>query len=239
VITWARQPDPPAQTQPACTPDRHEDYGPSADVWSFGVMMFEIITRQKPYSHTFMTPVQIALAVSGDKLRPNLPAYLPANLAKVVNDCCDFDATRRPLFSVVVRALEAIIPELKSRVSSERRCVWFGGWSAGLQSLQCTCLGVDQELTSCFYHRVVLIHPTPLLSTHTLFHQTGVQGPQARPQLPPLLQPDWSWQRQHQQRHQQVIVADHADDGLQQTSTIKTSASPRLQSEPGLEPVLL
>lgn len=96
---------------------RHEDYGPSADVWSFGVMMFEIITRQKPYSHTFMTPVQIALAVSGDKLRPNLPAYLPANLAKVVNDCCDFDATKRPSFSVVVRALEAIIPELKSRES--------------------------------------------------------------------------------------------------------------------------
>ena len=38
---------------------RHEPYTSSADVWSFGVMLAEVVTRQRPYAHTFMTPVQV------------------------------------------------------------------------------------------------------------------------------------------------------------------------------------
>ena len=38
---------------------RHEVYDSKADVWSFGVMLAEVINCQIPYAHTYMTPVQV------------------------------------------------------------------------------------------------------------------------------------------------------------------------------------
>ena len=43
---------------------RHEVYDGKADVWSWGVLFVEMLTCQMPYSHTYLTPVQVGLAES-------------------------------------------------------------------------------------------------------------------------------------------------------------------------------
>ena len=42
---------------------RHDAYDARADVWSFGVLLVECLTQQKPYAFTYMAPVQIAIQV--------------------------------------------------------------------------------------------------------------------------------------------------------------------------------
>lgn len=42
---------------------RHEPYDARSDCWSFGVLLVELLTQQKPYSQLYMTPVQIAIQV--------------------------------------------------------------------------------------------------------------------------------------------------------------------------------
>lgn len=39
---------------------RHEVYDTSADVWSWGVLLAEALSGAPPYSHTYMTPVQVS-----------------------------------------------------------------------------------------------------------------------------------------------------------------------------------
>ncbi|KAI8464577.1 MAG: kinase-like domain-containing protein [Monoraphidium minutum] len=92
---------------------RHERYGTSADVWSFGVLLSELVTCKSPYAHAFLTPVQVALAVSSDRMRPSLPDSAHPKLRTLVQSCCEVDPAKRPPFSAIVRDLEALIPELK------------------------------------------------------------------------------------------------------------------------------
>lgn len=42
---------------------RHEAYDSRADCWSFGVLLVELLTQQKPYSQLYLTPVQVAIQV--------------------------------------------------------------------------------------------------------------------------------------------------------------------------------
>eukprot|EP00878_Enallax_costatus_P039869 GHUV01045797.1.p1 GENE.GHUV01045797.1~~GHUV01045797.1.p1 ORF type:complete len:441 (+),score=116.28 GHUV01045797.1:347-1669(+) len=92
---------------------RHDWYDTKTDVWSFGVLLAELLTGQIPYQHTFMTPVQIAMGVADEKLQPLLPSDAPTDLVVLARICCDYDPDMRPSFGEVVPQLEATVAELR------------------------------------------------------------------------------------------------------------------------------
>lgn len=73
-----------------------------------------------PSQHPHPTLFQIALAVSTNKLRPSVPAYLPEPLVALCNKCCAFEPAERPSFAQVVVALDGVIRDLKQRVGDAR-----------------------------------------------------------------------------------------------------------------------
>lgn len=92
---------------------RHEVYDSKTDVWSFGVLLAELLTGHIPYQHTFMTPVQIAMGVADEKLQPLLPGQLPTELLVLCHACCDFDPDMRPGFATLVEELEGAVATLQ------------------------------------------------------------------------------------------------------------------------------
>ena len=81
---------------------RHESYSSNADVYSFGIVLWQLITRSVPFAA--MTPIQTAYAVAHGH-RPEIPPSTPRELRKIVESCWDEDSQKRPSFLVVAMSL--------------------------------------------------------------------------------------------------------------------------------------
>jgi len=94
-------------------------YSHKSDVWSFGVVIWEIVTEKEPWDD--MTPMEVALAV----LREGKRLYIPdtdTNLQMLMRLCWYESPEDRPNFETISRVLSPIPEELADiRLSEIRR----------------------------------------------------------------------------------------------------------------------
>lgn len=81
---------------------RHESYSSNADVYSFGICLWQLITREAPFAT--MTPIQAAYAVAEGR-RPAIPPSTPKRLQEIITSCWDQESNRRPSFTYIAMAL--------------------------------------------------------------------------------------------------------------------------------------
>ena len=81
---------------------RHEPYGTGCDVYSFGVLCWEMLTYSIPFPQH--TPVEVAFSVATKGMRPEIPAHSPRELVDLIEQCWQQQALLRPSFAKVRRA---------------------------------------------------------------------------------------------------------------------------------------
>ena len=81
---------------------RHEPYGTGCDVYSFGVLCWEMLSYSIPFPQH--TPVEVALSVATKGMRPEIPAHSPRDLVDLIEQCWQQQALLRPSFAKVRRA---------------------------------------------------------------------------------------------------------------------------------------
>jgi len=92
-------------------------YTEKADVFSFGIILWELVARQVPYAG--MNAVQVSVQVMAKGLRPEIPPRCPAAYSHLIQECWDTDPNKRPSFTDVVKRLEQFTRDLKAaRVNS-------------------------------------------------------------------------------------------------------------------------
>jgi serine/threonine protein kinase len=86
---------------------RHEPYDFSVDAYSFGILMWEVYTREIPYAN--MTAIQAAYAVAKYHLRPFFSIDINPRKIALISRCWHQDPAARPNFEDI----QALLPSLR------------------------------------------------------------------------------------------------------------------------------
>jgi len=85
-----------------------EIFNEKADVYSFGIVLWEILTRQEPFKE-FDNYEEFRNAICNRHVRPVIPPGTHPALKQLIEACWHHDPTKRPAFPAIVAALEYII----------------------------------------------------------------------------------------------------------------------------------
>ncbi|KAF1861363.1 hypothetical protein Lal_00025647 [Lupinus albus] len=97
----------------------HKPYGQKADVFSFGISLWELLTGELPYSH--LTPLQAAVGVVQKGLRPTIPKNTHARLSELLQHCWKQDPMERPNFAEIIEILWQITNEVNDGKTDEQK----------------------------------------------------------------------------------------------------------------------
>ena len=85
---------------------RHEQYSLAADVYSFGLLLWELYSRMRPFDD--LTPIKAAYHVAMDNIRPPISQDIPPLVIMLIEQLWHKNAERRPTFMEVVSCIERL-----------------------------------------------------------------------------------------------------------------------------------
>jgi len=84
-----------------------KSYNNKIDVFSFGIILWELWTRRMPYSDCGLKPLEILFKVAKDGFRPTIPAGFPPVISALMQRCWAQNPNERPTFQQVLIELRS------------------------------------------------------------------------------------------------------------------------------------
>lgn len=83
---------------------KNQEYSKACDVYSFALIVFELITYQKPYEN--INYFQLMLKIS-QGYRPKIPPQIPSSYKNLIESCWAEDPSKRPTFEEILKLLKS------------------------------------------------------------------------------------------------------------------------------------
>lgn len=94
---------------------RHQPYSEKADVYSFGITLWQLLTREEPFA--FSSPIEAAGKVALELARPPFPNKTPIKIQTLIRNCWAEEPEKRLGFEEICKQLR----ELKITDPEEQR----------------------------------------------------------------------------------------------------------------------
>jgi serine/threonine protein kinase len=81
-----------------------QTYSKKSDVWTFGIVVWEIVCQREP--HTNVNPVEVGILIRDRYLTPTIPNNCPQKLRQVMELCWQKQPDQRPGFETICAMLQ-------------------------------------------------------------------------------------------------------------------------------------
>ena len=76
----------------------------AADMWSFAILLWELVTRQVPFAD--LSPIEAGMKIALEDLRITIPPGTSSHMSKLIRICMKEEPGKRPTFDQIVPILE-------------------------------------------------------------------------------------------------------------------------------------
>ncbi|XP_069384020.1 mixed lineage kinase domain-like protein [Paralichthys olivaceus] len=98
-------------SSPQTLKDINHVYNKECEIYSFGIVLWEIATRRRPFEGC--SNEDIYQKVYKDKFQEPLPDDCPEQLAHLINACRDYDSFQRPSAGVLLDKLRSVMTQIE------------------------------------------------------------------------------------------------------------------------------
>ncbi|KAM8810129.1 mitogen-activated protein kinase kinase kinase 21 isoform 2-T2 [Eudromia elegans] len=121
-------------------------FSKGSDIWSYGVLLWELLTGEVPYRG--IDGLAVAYGVAVNKLTLPIPSTCPEPFAKLMKECWEQDPHIRPSFALILEQLAAIEGAVMTEMPQESFHSMQDDWRLEIQQIFNELRTKEKELRS-------------------------------------------------------------------------------------------